>query len=197
MATDAVLPKRAVGRPSRFSEEDIRRCLLTLAKHAGNTVRAAAELTEGGTPISNETLRTWRDGKHAELYRHLHDQYGHEIEQALIPHYRELALTATEAAKLAVTKTIEQLEAGNCKDPAGTARNLSTTGAIAMDKLYLATDRPTEIHHNLTADELLDRLEARTPKAINTTATELTEPDQTTTPQTHTTQRRFLESASQ
>src|SRR4051794_5625220 len=96
---------------SQFTEEQIRRSLLTLAKHAGNSVSAAEELNANGLEIHDRTLRLWRTNK-PDLYRDLHETHAREIEGNLTTEFRELAQAATAAARLAVDKTILELQAG-------------------------------------------------------------------------------------
>lgn len=155
-----------------FTPEEVHRALLTLAKHAGNARHASEELADNGLDVSDVTLGKWRNGKHAQLYNKLHETYGREIEASLVPEFRDLAISAANTARLAVTQAHAQLEAGQAKDPAATAKNLTTAAAIAMDKVYLATDRPTEIRSDRTAQEILASLHNRAP-SINTTAVEL------------------------
>lgn len=142
-----------------YTQEQVRRGLLTLAAHGGNSHTASE-----ACGIPDSTLQDWRNRRYPELYRELHDTHGREIEQALIPELRETAILAAQASQQAVKEAQRQLANGDVKDPAGAARNLATTSAVAMDKLYLATDRPTEIRTNLTPAAVLQRLT----EALNT-----------------------------
>lgn len=145
---------------SSYPPELITRCLFTLAKHGGDSEKAHTELSEqipADELPTSRTLRRWRDTYH-DQYVHIHEQHIHEIEASLAPEFRELSLAATQAARQAVTQTVQALQAGNLKDPAGAARNLTVTAATAMDKLYLATDRPTEARTDTNARELITEL---------------------------------------
>lgn len=169
---------------SQFTEEQIRRGLLTLAMHGGNSVPAARELQQYGIEISERTLREWKNDRHSELYRELHRAHGQEIEQALVPEFRELAQAGVMAARKAIDKTVEQMDAGELRDPASAARNLTVTAATAMDKLYLATDRPTERIEQRDVHEVLAQLAERLPPVhitpvIETTAVEIVPHDTT------------------
>lgn len=146
---------------SQYTESSIRQCLLTLAKHAGNSVRAAEELNAAGIPVGARTLRGWREGIHADLYRQLHETYGREIEHALVPEFREAAIAGAAAARLAIDKAVRQIETDQVRDTAGAARNLMVTAATAMDKVYLATDRPTAISETRDAREILLEIATR------------------------------------
>lgn len=148
-----------VDRASKFDEEEITTALLTLAHHAGNSERAAAQLQQQGLQISSRTLRGWREGKHAERYRQLHETHGREIETALIPELRSNAIEGARVALLAIQKAAEEIEAGNVRDLASAARNLQVASATAMDKLYLATDRPNAPREQRSVEEILRSLE--------------------------------------
>lgn len=160
-----------------YTPEEVRRSLLTLAKHGGNSITAQAELQAHGLELAPSTLRTWKLNTHRDLYRELHETHAREIEGQLVSEFRDLASAAASAATLAVEKTVTALNAGDIKDPAGTARNLSTTAAISMDKLYLATDRPTQITERRDANEILRALEGRYgPNTVNGSAIEEKDP---------------------
>lgn len=146
---------------SNYPPETITRALLTLAKHAGDSEKAHADLLTqlpADEVPTSRTLRQWRNTQHRDEYTRLHDTYRAEIEAALVPEFRELAQAAAEASRLAVDKTTKALQAGSIKDPSGAARNLTITAATAMDKLYLATDRPTEVRTDNDARALLGEL---------------------------------------
>lgn len=177
------------GRPSSYTEEQIRRGLLTVAKHGGSGENASKELRSQGLPIPASTLNTWRTRTHPDLYQEIHATYGREIEANLVSRFREVAIAATEASLEAVNVARQQLLKGEAKDPAGAARNLATTAAINTDKLYLVTDRPTEVRADRGASEILNALanrlgltsgsdntqETQQPATIDSTAEEITE----------------------
>lgn len=146
---------------SQFTEEQIRRSLFELAKHAGNSVKAQAALATQGIELTDACLRDWRNGKYRDLYREIHETHAKEIEGQLVTEFRDLARASAAAALIAVDKTATALENGTIKDPAGASRNLATTAAISMDKLYLATDRPSVITERRDASEILNNLESR------------------------------------
>lgn len=148
---------------SQFTEEEIRRSLLTLAKHAGNSVAASRELNEQGLVIAGRTLRKWRTEQYPDLYSELHELHAREIEAMLAPQFREVAQAAAEASREAVDVALKDLRSGNTRDPAGAARNLMVTAATATDKLYLTTDRPTEARQGGDVLSLLRSLEAIIP----------------------------------
>jgi hypothetical protein len=158
----------------RYTEEHIRRGLLTLAIHAGNSEDAADTLKQAGLTIPARTLRDWKQCQYPELYREIHDTHGHEIEQALVPELRDTAILAAHGTRRGVEKSIEQLESGQAKDPSTVARNLATVAGISIDKLYLATDRPGLITEHRDAAEILRSLASKVPKAVEGTAVEIT-----------------------
>lgn len=146
---------------SSYPPELVTRALLTVAKHGGNAEAAHRDLAEQlpDEPVPDpSTLRTWRRDTHQAQYADLHAKYQAEIEANLTPEFRDLAQAAAQAANEAVDATLTALRNGNLKDPAGAARNLTITAATAMDKLYLATDRPTEVRTDNDARALLGEL---------------------------------------
>lgn len=161
-------PRNAHG----FTPEDIHRALLALAHHGGNAKQTERFLAEElGLKITDDTLAAWRDSKHADLYRRLHDTHAAEIEAALVPEFRDLALAAASIARKAVEKTNQALDANTLKDPSAAARNLVITAGTAMDKVYMATDRPTTRIEHTDAREILRSL-AKHAGTINGTATD-------------------------
>lgn len=155
-----------------YDHETVKRALLTLAICGGNSIRAEEMLKEAGHPVPSRTIRLWREGKYADLYCQLHDKHGQEIEKALIPELREGAIRAARASHQAIEEAERLLALGEIKDPAGAARNLATTSAVLMDKLYLATDRPTEVRPDLDPLAILERLSKRA-AAVEGTAEEV------------------------
>lgn len=146
--------------------ETVRTALLAIAINGGNSQAAHDALKEQGIDVSPRTLRNWRNNQYPQLYRELHDTHGREIEQAIVPGLRELMIRSVEGAQLAADKSIEQLKAGDVKDPATMGRNLMVTGATAMDKLYLATDRPTSVTEHRDVAEILRSLEKHAARQV-------------------------------
>lgn len=158
--------------------EEVTRALLCLAEEGGNSNRAAAKLKAQGLQIPARTLRNWRENTFPDRYKELHETHSREIEATLVTGLRELAIAGQQASLEAVQVARAKLH--ESKDPAGAARNLMVTGATAMDKLYLATDRPTHITQDRNAGQILTALAAKlglTPAepAINGTAEDITD----------------------
>jgi len=151
-----------------YTQEQVTTGLLVLAANGGNCNTASEELHDTHQlEISRETLRRWKTTKYPELYRELHDTHRQHIEPALVAKHRDLAIRSAEVALQAVDLAEHQILKGELKDAAGAARNLTVTSGTAMDKVYLATDRPTEIRLHQSPSDILQRLT----EALNTTDT--------------------------
>ena len=142
----------------RYTHEQVDRGLLAVAACAGNSAEASRRLGDQGLEIPARTLRAWRCETYPERYVELANAHGHEIEEILVARTREVSLKAAEAELLAIDKTVEELEAGNARDPSASARNLATVRGIGTDKLALLTGRPTHRVEQRTSDDIMDRL---------------------------------------
>jgi hypothetical protein len=138
-------------------ENRITRGFLALIANGDNARAAARSLKDTDDPIPHQTLQDWRH-RYAERYQELQEQHGPEIEQALARGARLTALRAFHVTQKAVDATEEQIDSGDIRDPAGTARNLATTGAILTDKMLALTGRPTQITQHLSPDDIFKRL---------------------------------------
>jgi len=112
-----------------YTETEIKRVLMCVVAWSGN-VRAAIEqlkaegdLEQVPTPI---TIREWMRGKHADRYR-------------------GVAAQAVEATELGVQVAVEQLKAGEDKDPSRSAANLATVADKALRDYSLLEGKPTSI----------------------------------------------------
>jgi hypothetical protein len=111
-------------------------------------------------PVS--TLRKWRDATHAEQYAKLQADHGKEIEDAMIRDTRDLARAAAIAERMAIEKTIDELEQDRSRmDPAQAAVAMSKVKQSNIDKMLALTGRPQSITEHRNATELLRALEAK------------------------------------
>lgn len=157
---------------SRYTPEQITTGLTVLALCGGDAARAEAQLAEQGTPVPKSTLKDWRETFHPERYREISHELAPRIEEQVVHLQREIATTASRAALKALALESERLDAGQVKDAAASARNLSTVAGIATDKILSLTGRPTSVIEHRTVDESLKRLE-RLGLVVDSTATEL------------------------
>ncbi len=157
-------------RYNDYSEEDVKKGLLTLAACSGSAKTASEALAASGLEVPPGTLRSWKQRYHVE-YAELHERHKHQIENAAILGLREILPAYAEAKQLALQKTIEALEDGKI-DPSAALQRIATTMGIDVDKLRLMTDRSTSNLEIRTTEDAIEDL-VRKGKVINTTAEEL------------------------
>ena len=159
-----------------YKPEDIERGLTALAIY-GNSEKAVAALKANGlTAPSSRQLQNWRD-QYPEQWNKAVREQAPKIEQQIVGDLLTTLQVSQRTVQVAVNKTLEQLEAGEAKDPAGAARNIATVVGITTDKFLTLTGRPSQIVENRTADQLLasiGRLVGATP-VVDTTAEEISE----------------------
>ena len=134
--------RRVPARSARYTDAEVRHALLVLAVHSGHTERAAGTLREQGLAVTARTLLRWREETHADTYAECVHEKRAEIDQRLAASYLHAIEHATRGMDLAVHKAIDQLEAGEARDPAAVARNLATTAGISQDKMFALQGRP-------------------------------------------------------
>lgn len=148
----------ATGIQRSYSPEEVDKGLMALVTF-GSSVRASNALEEQfDLVIPPQTLRRWR-GLHHDRYFEFLKHHGTELEQKAVDTKRALLPLLAEGISLGVEKTIEELEAGEAKDPSASARNLAVISGIETRDLLTLTGRPTEIRRNLGLDELYRKLQ--------------------------------------
>lgn len=165
--------------PQRYSETERDQALLVLARHNGNAYKAVAELAEyleprGKRVPSDQTLYDWRD-KHAKRYLELREEVGPELEREAVATYREIAINGAHGQLEAIEQARQDLKKGRVKDAGALARNLGVANGVAIDKLLLLTNRPTQRVETMDANAYLDKLvRALGPGSIDSTAEDIT-----------------------
>lgn len=139
--------------PKRYAPHDVERGLTALAI-TGNSLKAAEM-----TGYSDRTIREWHN-KHAARFQAIEAKRAHLIDQACIEEFRAIVLEGARATKSAIAAAHQDINNGNTRDPAATARNLATASAIAADKIAIMEGRPTSIVEHRSADDIIKRLEA-------------------------------------
>jgi len=76
----------------------------------------------------------------------------------LVDGARTSALLAARLEQAALEAAVEQVEAGEAKDPATVARNAAVTKGINVNPVLKLTGRPTVITEYRNADDILDSL---------------------------------------
>lgn len=142
---------------SKYSPEEVDKGLMAMIA-LGTSTRAHEALKEQfGLEIPADTLRSWRRTRH-DRYFELLRLHGQELEQKAIDTKRALLPLVAEGIALGVEKTIEELEAGEAKDPSAYARNLAVVSGIETRDLLTLTGRPTEIRRTLGLEDLYRKL---------------------------------------
>lgn len=147
-----------------YTEHDIDRGLKALLAFGGSPTAAHRALKEAfELDIPTGTLKSWRDNVHAELYAKLQEEYGPEIEKAMVRDIRDLARAASTVERLAIEHALEALERGHVRpaEAAQIALNLSKVKQSNIDKLLALTGRPQQITEHRSAAEIIRALEAK------------------------------------
>ncbi len=155
------------GTGKQYSEIDIEAALLAVVMQGGRVTRAA-ELTG----INRDTLYRWANLEYNQRYSELRAEKGPELEQLAIQGLLEFVHKAESAKNLALEKTVQQLEAGEAKDPGATLRNIATAQGISVTKIMELSGRPTSTVIHQSPAELMARL-ASLGAVVDTTATEI------------------------
>lgn len=150
----------------RYDPETVQQALTAVALAGGNSVKARKQLLAAGIDVPESTLKYWRTERFPARYRQACDELAPQIEAAVVGLQRELAVRASSAALDAIDLETDRIANGDVKDAAGSARNLSTSAAIAVDKVLSLTGRPTVIHGDKTGDALLKELRGLAPGLI-------------------------------
>ena len=155
----------------RYTPEQVETALTVLALRGGNSREASEHLAASDLQIPSSTLRLWRTETHADRYVEICQERAPEIEKRVIQRSQEVQQRALDVSLKAVNKAEEQLDAGEAKDPAATAKNLALSFAVITDKSLLLQGRPNVMVGNQDARDLLN--EIRRDLAIPGTAEEL------------------------
>jgi hypothetical protein len=140
-----------------YTPEQVERGLMALVVLGSSTRAHEALKEEFGLVIPAVTLRSWRKVHHDRYFEILR-KHGPELEQKAVDTKRALLPLVAEGIALGVEKTIEELEAGEAKDPSASARNLAVISGIETRDLLTLTGRPTEIRRTLGLDDLYRKL---------------------------------------
>lgn len=145
-----------------FSEEEIELCLLELAVCSGRPMPASQRLKEAhGIKVARETLRQWRDGKHAHRYQRICEEQEPKIKAAVIAKAEEVVAFAHEVEMKALAQLDEELDNRSIppRDLAGALRNITTTKTLNQDKIASPLrGRPPVIIEHRSSGEILRRL---------------------------------------
>ena len=147
-----------------FTMEQVRLCMNALLAFGGSPTAASRVIEETyALKVGPDTLRRWRDGKHAELYAGLQEEHGAAIEQVMVREMRDLARMATHAQRLAIEKVIEAMsQPGTPRlNPDQVSTAMAKVTDTNVNKLLALTGRPQAITESRSASELMRSLESK------------------------------------
>lgn len=141
-----------------WNREEKLRAMTVLATHAGNAGLTAQVLKEQlGLNMKPAEIRRWRNSEFREDYERLVADMGDQT-QAVINEVMETARLAAQAERLAIERTLHELQNGTCKDPARAARDLAHIKATNVEKFLTLSGRPSQIVEIQNPDEALQEL---------------------------------------
>lgn len=160
-----------------YTPAEVDTALLVLCLTGRNSVEASRRLKKQGLDVHPRTLRSWREGIHANRYLELQRNQAPRIEAEMVNTSREIVIAANLATLEAVEATRAQVAAGEAKDPSTSARNLATTAGINVDKSLLIEGRPTIITSSDDVPALLARMQRLLGPTFDSTAEDDTAPE--------------------
>lgn len=159
----------------RYTLEQKELALHTLAL-TGNRYEHACDLLRNhpeGFDVSRQLLHRWATHQLPDRYEEIRTQVSQQVAQRVANQAEEIALAAGNLE----LQLIQDLEAKrtdmDARDVATAIRNISTTKALNIDKISSPIrGRPTIIHSDRTAEDILKALKALEPGLIIDNPTE-------------------------
>lgn len=152
------LEKRKPKTPTDYTELDVAVGLRALALYGGNAAKAARALVSDGRPISEKTLRNWRDGKYAVQYEDLVYELRQSIGQKVSDEAMEIAAQASEVETALISATQANLHDIPAKDLAKAALNMAQIKRTNVETARLLRNEPTQITEHRSVDDSLAEL---------------------------------------
>jgi hypothetical protein len=106
-------------------------------------------------------------------------ELGPELERLSIARFREFIVAAEDAKRLALAKTVEELESGRARDPSRSMQNIAQAQGLAVQRMLELDGRPQGVDPDTrSVGELLKRLEglgaiAKSEPVVDVVATEI------------------------
>lgn len=153
----------------RYTLEQKELALHTLAL-TGNRYEHACDLLRNhpeGFQVSRQLLHLWATQQLPDRYEEIRTQVSQQVAQRVANQAEQIAIAAGELE----LQLIEDLQAKHhdmdARDVATALRNLTTTKALNIDKIASPIrGRPTVIHSDRTAQDILNALKALEPGLI-------------------------------
>jgi hypothetical protein len=152
-----------------YTEQDQAEALMMLVLCRGNAEEACRRMkAEAMTPPPSRTLKFWRARDHAR-YEQIRTEVTSKLTEQVANQAEQIMLKAGDVEELMIDRLHAALVDGRIpdKDLPGALRNVSTTKALNNDKIAgPIRGRPTVIHSDRTADEIMRALKALEPNLI-------------------------------
>ena len=132
-ALEPTKPKKVRERPT-YDPAMVERGLLALAECNGNGRKAERLLKEDGLEIDFTTLYRWRNKLHVEQYERVQAEVMPKVRRRAVEDHMALSERYMEAEHLVLDRFVEEVPNLDKRDLSTGARNLSTSGAIHIDK---------------------------------------------------------------
>lgn len=161
-ALEPIAPEELVDRKrTKAGDPKCERGLLALAEHNGNSRKAAEFLARGDTPIHvhHQTLRDWRE-REPERYERIRAEVVPKVRLRASEQHMELSARLMDAEGELLEQLMDNRHELPPKEVSTALRNVSTSGAIHVDKAQVLSDQPTEIRR-LDTGEVLRKLSSR------------------------------------
>jgi hypothetical protein len=154
----------AANKGNDYTEEDVSRALYALIAFGGNPAPAARALESAfDLKIPTSTLRSWREGKHANRYAQLQAEHANDIEEALVRDTRDIARAASAMTREAIERTAELMADPRLRatEAAQIAASMAKVQQSNIDKLLALTGRPQAITEHRSAQDIIRALQAK------------------------------------
>lgn len=167
--------------PSEYTLEDTELALRTLALTGTRFEQALQLLKEHAhdhprlRKLPKSTLQYWARKRHADRFEEIRTEVSRQVADRVANQAEEIALRAGEL-ELELLEELQARKKGlESKDIASALRNVTTTKSLNIDKVASPLrERPTVIHQDRTADDILQALKALEPNLIiDSTAEEI------------------------
>lgn len=161
-ALEPIAPEELVDRKrTKPGDPKCERGLLALAEHNGNSRKAAEFLARGDSPVHvhHQTLWNWRE-REPERYERIRAEVVPKVRLRASEDHMAMAARLMDLEGELLEKLKEKADELPAKEVSTALRNVSTSGAIHVDKAQVLSDQPTEIRR-LDTGEVLRKLSSR------------------------------------
>lgn len=164
-------------RGSQYPLDHIEAGLAAMAIWHGNSRQASRVLKEQGVEVPPNTLIEWKN-RYTERYAELTEQIVPQVREKLAQQFEAIGMRSAELTLQSLDQYGEKLDKLEARDLAGAIRNISTAGAIGVDKASLLRGLPTEIRRSENAEDIIKRLQQKHPGMfVEGTAEEIERPE--------------------